>query len=193
MQLEDKIVIVTRQTRMKGLLKRYSTRGQAEFLLGAARAREEEAHVAGKTRAKAAAVDAGVLFEAMEEEDENYTRAIEHLRQELDLGPRVQVIDREYLPNFLFGPRDIIVTVGQDGLVANTAKYAGRRPIVGVNPDPRKIDGILLPFKVEEARMAVRGVLTARARYREVTLAEAQLPDGQRLLAFNDLFIGSRS
>src|SRR6266581_8628107 len=118
MQLEDKIVIVTRQTRMKGLLKRYATRGQAEFVLGAARAREEGSNVAGKVRAKAAAMDAGVLFDALEEEDENYTRTIEHLRQELDLGPRVQVIDRDYLPNFLFGPRDIIVTVGQDGLVA---------------------------------------------------------------------------
>jgi NAD kinase len=192
MQLEDKIVIVTRQTRMKGLLKRYATAGQAEFVMRKARLAEQERHVNPKEAAVMAEV-AGASFEALEEEEENYKSAVDFLKRELDLGPRVQVIDREYLPNFLFGPKDIIVTVGQDGLVANTAKYAGWRPIVGVNPDPRKIDGVLLPFKVEEARMAVRGVLTARARYREVNLAEATLPDGQKLLAFNDLFVGNRT
>jgi hypothetical protein len=34
--------------------------------------------------------------------------------------------------------------VGQDGLVANTAKYVGEQPIVAVNPDPERFDGILL-------------------------------------------------
>src|SRR5258706_7519973 len=191
MQLEDKIVIVTRQTRKKGLLKRFATRGQAKFYLGRAReAEEDQLRTKGRPPSHQPAL---MEFEALEEEDESYTGAIDHLKRELELGPRVQVIDREFVPNFLFGPRDIIVTVGQDGLVANTAKYAGRRPIVGVNRDPRRIDGVLLPFTVDEARPAVRAVLNGRAKYREVNLAEAHLPDGQRLLAFNDLFVGNKS
>src|SRR2546421_2037436 len=193
MQLEDKIVIVTRQTRMKGLLKRYATRGQARFYLKQARAAEEEVQLKSKKPGIPSPQPALMEFEALEEEDESYTSAIDHLKRELELGPRVQVIDREFVPNFLFGPHDIIVTVGQDGLVANTAKYAGRRPIVGVNPDPRRIDGVLLPFSVDEARPAVRAVLNGHAKYREVNLAEAHLPDGQRLLAFNDLFVGNKS
>src|SRR5213078_2433217 len=99
-----------------------------------------------------------------------------------DFDLPVQTVDRDFLPNFLFGPRDVVVTVGQDGLVANTAKYAVGLPIVAVNPDPRRIDGILLPFHVAQARAAVRSVLQGNAHYREVTLAEASLDDGQKLL-----------
>lgn len=42
--------------------------------------------------------------------------------------PRRQVMDRQLLPNYLFGPDDIVVALGQGGLVANTMKYltAGR-------------------------------------------------------------------
>jgi hypothetical protein len=83
--------------------------------------------------------------------------------------------------------------VGQDGLVANTAKYVGDLPIVAVNPDPARIDGVLLPFQVKEARGAVNRVLQNQARTRSVTLAQAALHDGQKLLAFNDLFIGTKS
>ncbi len=85
------------------------------------------------------------------------------------------------------------MTLGQDGLVANTAKYAGAQPIVAVNPEPIRFDGILLPFLPDQARTAVGQVLDAKAAVREVTLADATLNDGQRLLAFNDLFLGARS
>jgi hypothetical protein len=33
------------------------------------------------------------------------------------------------------------VTLGQDGLVANTLKYLDGQPVVGVNPDPERWDG----------------------------------------------------
>jgi hypothetical protein len=73
------------------------------------------------------------------------------------------------------------------------AKYVGEQPLVGVNPDPERFDGILLPYEVAGARAAVRRVLEGKAAYRQVTLAEARLEDGQRLLGFNDLFIGART
>ena len=85
------------------------------------------------------------------------------------------------------------MVVGPDGLVANTAKYVGDLPIVGVNPDPARNDGILLPFHAEQAPRAVKAVLERRAATRPVTMAQAELSDGQRLLAFNDFFVGRRS
>ena len=91
------------------------------------------------------------------------------------------------------GKGDVVVTIGQDGLVANVAKYVGAQPLVPVNPDPERFDGQLLPFGVAQARAAVARVLDGTARRRPVTLAEVRLDDGQRLLAFNDLFIGARS
>jgi hypothetical protein len=77
--------------------------------------------------------------------------------------------------------------------VANSAKYVGELPIVAVNPDPQRIDGVLLPFHVRQARQAVQHAAENRAKIREVTLAEVNLNDGQRMLAFNDFFIGCQS
>jgi hypothetical protein len=65
--------------------------------------------------------------------------------------------------------------------------------MIAINPEPSRFDGVLLPFSPEQARAAGQKVMDATARIREVTLAEVVLNDGQRLLAFNDLFIGARS
>ena len=86
-----------------------------------------------------------------------------------------------------------MVVVGRDGLVANVAKYVGELPIVAINPDPQRIDGVLLPFHVRQARQAVQRTAEKRAKIREVTLAQATLNDGQRMIAFNDFFVGCRS
>jgi hypothetical protein len=137
--------------------------------------------------------EAEVEFERLEDEDTTYQRAVTQLRRDLELGLPVLVVDREFLPNFDFARFEVIVVAGQDGLVANTAKYAGNVPIVGVNPDPSRFDGVLLPFQLGDARRAVQVVLKQQHRVRQVTLAEATLQDGQRLLAFNDLFVGAAS
>ena len=54
-------------------------------------------------------------------------------------------------------------------------------------------DGVLLPFEVRDARNAVRRVIDNKSRTRGVTLAEVNTNDGQRMLAFNDFFIGASS
>ena len=63
-------------------------------------------------------------------------------------------------------------------------------PIVAVNPDPSRIDGLLLPFRTAQAVNAVRQVLDGRVLSIQVTMIDAKLNDGQSMLAFNDLFIG---
>jgi NAD kinase len=95
------------------------------------------------------------------------------------------------VPTYVFSKNDIVVTLGQNGLVANTAKYVGGQPILAVNLDVERFDGILLPFQPLELRPNLERTLAGNARLRAVTLAEAKLKDGQRLLAFNDLFIAA--
>ena len=167
----DKLVVVTRQTRLEELIVRFNTRGQARFYLE----------------------HSGSDFGAYEREHDAYQLALDQVRRTLDFGLPRQFLDRALVPTFTFGAGDVVVVLGQDGLVANTAKYAGSRPIIGVNPDPERFDGILLPFSPAEAPEAVARVLRDAAATRAVTLAEAELADGQRLLAFNDLFVGARS
>ncbi len=167
----EKLVLVTRKTRLQQLVERFNSRGQARFYIE----------------------HAGGDFSDYAAEDDAYTRSLDGLHRALDLGLRVQTLERAIVPTFLFAPTDLVVAVGQDGLVANVAKYAGAQPIVAVNPDPARFDGVLLPFQPAQARAAVSRMLDGSARVREVTLAVARLADGQRLLAFNDLYIGART
>ena len=167
----DKLVVVTRRTRLEELVDRFNTAGQARFYIERS----------------------GGDFAQYQAEHDAYRRAADVVRRGLDLGLPRQWLDRSLVPTYTFGPGDVVVTLGQDGLVANVAKYAGAQPIVGVNPDPARYDGILLPWAPDDARNAITSVLGGKARGRAVTLAEALLGDGQRLLAFNDLFIGARS
>ena len=166
-----KLIIVTRKTRLQELVERFNTRSQAKFYIE---------HAGGE-------------FADYEREDDAYRSSLEVLRRSLDFEMPVQLVDRTLVPTFQFQKEDLIVTLGQDGLVANTAKYVKAQPIVAVNPEPTRFDGILLPFVPNQARAAVAKVIEAKARIHEVTLAQIKLHDGQHLLAFNDLFIGARS
>ena len=167
----DRILIVTRKTRLEELVERFNSRAQAKFWIERS----------------------GGDFADYVGEDDTCRRALDRLRRSLDLGLKMQSVDRSLVPNLIFTEKDLVVPIGQDGLVANTAKYAGDQPLVGVNPDPARYDGILLPFTPDTARPAVERALEGRALLRAVTLAEAVLNDGQRLLAFNDLFVGART
>ncbi len=168
----DKIVMVTRRSRLEELVARFNTREQAKFYIE---------HM-------------GLDFSAYEQEHNVYAQAIAKLRRDLEgLTAKFQQIDRGYLPNFLFTPHDLVVPVGPDGMVVNTAKYLDGQPVVAVNPDPAHIDGILLPFSVTRARQGVERVLEERAKFHLITMAEAVLNDGQRLLAFNDFLVGMRT
>ena len=167
----EKIVLITRKTRLAELVERFNTHAQAKFYIE---------HSGGD-------------FTEYELEDEAYKKSLETVRQAIEVGLKIQVVDRGLLPTLTFLPRDLIVTLGQDGVVANTAKYVGAQPIVAINPDPERFDGVLLPFQPAQTRVALKSVVEHRSKMRKITLALAALEDGQRLLAFNDLFVGAQS
>ncbi|HAB16255.1 MAG TPA: sugar kinase [Verrucomicrobiota bacterium] len=168
---ETKIILVTRPTRITELKRRFNTRMQAKFYVS---------HL-------------GQDFSDYEAEDERYTEAVKTTQHGLETLGRVQVIDRSFLPNFVFGPEDVVVVLGQDGLVANTMKYLAGNPVIGVNPDPARWDGQLLPFRLADIGKVVPEVLQHRRPTKAVTMAQATLNTGQTLLAVNDLFIGPRT
>jgi NAD kinase len=191
--LTPSIVIVTRETRLQGLRRRWVTASQAKFRMRQFRALEVERRQIDATATLDPEVAAEADFQEYEAEDQVYHATLTKLKRDLEFGLPVKVIDRAYVPTFDFYTAAVIVVVGQDGLVANTAKYAEGLPIVAVNPDPQRFDGILLPYSARQARLAVQRVLDKQARLRRVTLAEVNLNDGQKLLAFNDFFIGAAS
>jgi hypothetical protein len=196
MGVQPIIAVVTRETRMAGLRARWGTTKQAAFVLGQAHIVEEaQAQQRGRKRARAAAPEAldAAEFVEYQREDSFYHRTLKRIVTNLDFGLPVKMLDRGMVPSFDFWNCAVVVVVGQDGLVANTAKYVGELPILGVNPDAARNDGVLLPFRADQVSLAVDRVLHGKYRARNVTLAEVTLNDSQRLLAFNDFFIGAAS
>ncbi len=191
MGFQPSIAIVTTQTRLKGLLARWGTRASAKFRLNQAQAIQRLA-VEG-TAMEASNNQQVADFDEYEQEDLSYTGALQQLRKDVDVGLPIVLVPREYLPNFDFQNSCAVIVVGPDGLVANTAKYVGSLPILGVNPDPKRFDGILLPIELQQTRVVLSRVLKGTAKIRDVTMGEVELNDGQKLLAFNDFFIGCRS
>jgi NAD kinase len=166
-----------------GLIKRYNTREQAKFYVNRSLNQDIKQQVGEQ------APD----FSVYEQEHETYLSAIELLKNRLREKYKLQIVDRSFLPNFLFSPQDVVVTIGIDGLVVNTAKYLSGQPLIAINPDPAHIDGILLPFQIGEAENIIEKVFQRQETYKHITMAQVTLNDGQTMQAFNDLFIGTAS
>jgi NAD kinase len=164
-------IIVKNKTRLESLIERFNTKAQAKFYIERL----------------------GGNFEDYEAEYETFHKSLISIQIQLSKLIKNKTIERVYLPSFIFSEKNLVIVVGQDGLVANTAKYASGCPIIAVNPDKERYDGILLPFDTLNFAQGVEDVITDRYNAKTVRFAEAKLNDGQRLLAFNDLFIGVSS
>lgn len=83
--------------------------------------------------------------------------------------------------------------MGRDGLVANTLKYLDEQLLIGVNPDTDRWEGVLLPFAVEDMNLIIPEVFASGRPVRDVTMARAELNNGETLFGVNDLFIGPQT
>ena len=169
--ITPRAVFVVRETDYEALLARHATRGQARFFLesrGQSLAEVEDRHARFHT----------VLGQARAAVPGDWRQA---LARRIDL-------DR-----FLFAPEDVVVTVGQDGLVANVAKYLRAQPVIGVNPAPDLYDGALARVAVERLRGLLPASAAGAAPVERRTMVQAALDGGQRLVALNEIFVGHRS
>lgn len=168
---ENKIILIKRKTRLEDLIIRCNTIEQAKFYIE---------HL-------------GSDFSDYVKEDEQYKKSVSEANCILEAMGRVQIVGRDFVSNFIFGEKDTVVVVGQDGLVANTLKYLNNQKLIGVNPDPSRWDGVLLPFQIADLRLIMPEVFKEKRPVKEVTMAKAALNDGQVLYAVNDLFIGQKT
>jgi NAD kinase len=162
-------IIVKNKTRFESLIERFNTKAQAKFYIESL----------------------GGDFKDYEIEYSNFQRSLDTLQSRLSRIIKYKIIDREYLPSYIFSANNVIIVIGQDGLVANTAKYSNNVPIIAVNPDKNRFDGVLLPFDTSNFIQGVLSVIENTSNSRTLRFAEAKLNDNQRLLAFNDLFVGA--
>ena len=99
-------------------------------------------------------------------------------------------LDRSNLDRFLFEPDDIVVALGQDGLVANAAKYLSHaQPLIGINPDRGRFEGVLVRHPPETVGDLLTDAAAGHAVIEERTMVECRLDDGQSVIALNEVFI----
>jgi len=166
-----RVVVVTRPTDWQALLERHGTAQQARFFLGSSGQRSAE----------------------VEERHRRFLAAHERVLQAIPLAWRRSQVTRADLAAFVFEPADLVLALGQDGLVANVARYLDGQLVLGVNPDPQSVDGILVRHSPAAVPELLRAAAAGRCPTEARTMVEARLDDGQRLLALNEVFVGHRT
>lgn len=169
--LVPRVVLISRQTEYASLLAAHATRGQAAFFL--------------QSR--------GQNIEEIEARDRIEVEAIAAAKSSIPAEWSFAQVLRDDLNRFLFFPNDIVVAIGQDGLVANLAKYLDGQPVIGVSSDPTRTEGVLTPNRVQELGRLLPAVAHQELGLQSRAMVQARLGDGVELTALNELFIGHRS
>ena len=164
----ERIVLVTKPTPLEELLRRHNSRAQAAFFL---RTRGDDI----------SEYDAGHLA---------YRCGLERIRSGLPREIPLAMVERDQLGSFLFRAADLVIVTGPDGLFVNLAKYIGEQPVLAINPDPERIDGIVMRHPPAATAAKVRAILNGSFETTQITLARAATNDGRELHAVNDFLIG---
>jgi hypothetical protein len=169
--LAPRIVLVHRRTELDELLERHGTRGQAGFFLASR----------------------GRSLDEVDERHEAVSRAIDTVRSAIPVEWRRAEVERADLDRFSFEPDDVVAVVGQDGLVANVAKYLDGQPVIGVDPEPARNPGILVRHAPGDFGGVLEAVAGGGGMVEPLAMVEAALDDGQSLVALNEIFVGHPS
>ncbi|MCA1701007.1 MAG: hypothetical protein LC790_19770, partial [Actinobacteria bacterium] len=164
-------VLVERPTEYRDLLARHGTREQVRFFL----ARRD------------------IALEEVEQRHLAYDKARAAVLGAIPPEWRTATVDRAELDRFLFTDDDIVIALGQDGLVANAAKYLNGQPVVGLNPNPDRNAGILVTHPPAATADLLADLAAGRAQIDRRTMVSAALDDGQTLLALNEIFVGHQT
>ena len=166
-----RVVVVTRPSEYQELLVRHGTREQARFFLA-----QRDQHI-DEVQMRHVVMDV----------------ILTRVSQAIPMRWRRVRISRADLSRFVFEPDDFVVPVGQDGLVANVAKYLDGQSVIGINPFPAVNPGVLVRHAPEAFEDVLHRTVRGQATIEERTMVEARLDDGQRLLALNEIFVGHRT
>lgn len=166
----DRIVIVTKPSRLEDLVLRHLTVGAARFIL------ESQ----------------GQSIAPYEREDAAYRDALAEIRRQIPNDLPVASVRREDLPNFLFRDKDLIVVCGPDGLFANLAKYIGDQPVLTVNPDPKTVAGALMLFRPNAVGQMIALAQEGKHELEKLPFVKASVGDDRTVWGINDIFIGRK-
>jgi hypothetical protein len=168
MTVTPRVVVVHRRSELDELVNRHGTRGQAEFFL--------------RTRGR-------TLAEAQGRHDKQ-SAALRLVRSAIPADWRRGDAEREDLHRFGFEPGDVVVVVGQDGLVANTAKYVDAQSVIGIDPEPGRNPGVLVTHLAKTTQALLLATVAGTAEVQQRAMVRATLDDGQQIDALNEIYVG---
>lgn len=171
MSLLPRAVLVHRTSERDELVARHGTRQQAAWFL--------------ETR--------GRSLTELDERHDALAAALATAAGAIPTDWRRATVERTDLDRFAFGPEDVVVVVGPDGLVANVAKYLDGQPVIGVDPEPGRNAGVLVTHSPGEVAGCLAAAVGPAAVGRRRTMVQATTDDGQVLLALNEVFVGHAS
>ncbi len=164
----EKVVVVKKATHLEELLRRHATVSQVKFYL--------------ESR--------GDSFEECKDAHEMYQTSLSKVLSSIPRTTRQQILDKRNLDTYVFGDKDLVVAVGDPGLVANLGKYVGNQPVMSINPDQGRYASTFACGTSESFAqlfsLAMHGDLPLEA----LTLAEAKLDNGQIIYGLNEIFLG---
>ncbi|PRY16750.1 hypothetical protein [Kineococcus rhizosphaerae] len=170
MSLAPRAVLVHRRTQYAEAVARHGTPGAADFFLR----------------------QRGGSLDDLAAADDQQRAALATVAAAVPADWRTGTVERAELSRFLFAPEDVVVVVGQDGLVANVAKYLAGQTVVGIDPAPGRNAGVLVPHRASQARDLLHRSLSEGV-CEQRTMVCATTDDGQELHALNEVFVGHRS
>ena len=168
MSLAPRVVVVSRRSERDELIARHGTRAAAAFYL------RERGRDLTQVEARHAALAA----------------ALTTVGGLIPVEWRRGQVERADIGRFLFAPEDVVVVVGQDGLVANVAKYLDGQPVIGIDPEPGRNAGVLVPHRAEALGGLLEAAVRGKAKFEERTMAAATLDDGQVMTGLNEVYVG---
>ncbi len=173
MAVAPRAVVITRPTEYDVLLGRHGTRAAVGFFL------EQR----------------GQTMDLVDERHTLQKRAIHEVANAIPMDWRRASVTRDDLDRWMFGPEDVVIAVGQDGLVANVAKYLDGQPVIGVNPNPERNPGVLVRYPSSAVKQLLADLIGEQSttEVEARTMVDVSTDDGQHLRALNEVFIGDVS
>ena len=168
MAVAPRALIVTRPTEYDELLGRHGSRQQVGFFL--------------EQRGQDLAV--------LDERHASQQLAIQQVSSSIPVDWRRASLTRADLSRFVFGPEDVVIAIGQDGLVANVAKYLDGQRVVGVNPDSARNPGVLVRNDPASVNRLLPNLSDGGHDITPLAMVEVATDSGESLRALNEIFIG---
>ena len=168
MAVAPRVVLVHRQSEREEIIQEQGTWRQAEFVQ--------------KRR--------GISLSSVQKKYDSQVSALHTVSSGIPKEWRRGTVERSDLSRFLFEPEDVVVVVGQDGLVANVAKYLDGQPVIGVDPAAGVGMGVLSRHAPHAFEDVLARVAAGRAAVEERTMVAAVTDDGESLVALNEVYFG---